>query len=294
MPNFLRILLTGSAFLVFFVTGGIMGRLMLPLVANFPGSPARKRRRREAFLLFANRWFVGYMRLLGLIRFKRPPLPPDLPPPGQPYVLIANHPTLIDVLLPLTMLPGLTSLFKPSWYRSWLIRPLLQYGHHIAGPDPRALPAGDDDGETSESPVLDRMVAHLESGHPLFVFPEGSRSFERRLRRFRRGAVEAAIRAQVPIVPIFISVNPVMLMKHQPWYVVPRKGGRYAVEFFPVIHTAGKQLDAREVNRQLRERYEERHARMLQERDAEAPPSTTPTLPASPGVLPRAPTNTGP
>jgi 1-acyl-sn-glycerol-3-phosphate acyltransferase len=121
--------------------------------------------------------------------------------------------------------------------------------------------------------VLERMVVHLRAGNSLFVFPEGSRSFERKLRRFRRGAVEAAIRAEVPIVPMFISVNPPMLMKHQPWHEVPRKGGKYTVEFFPIIHTAGQNLDPREVNRQLRQLYEARHARMMQERDAESPPA---------------------
>lgn len=283
MPHVLRILLTGSAFLVFFLTGGLVGRLLLPLVANFPGR--NKLRRRAAFLLWANRWFVAYMRVLGLIRFERPASPPDFPAAGRPFVMISNHPSLIDALLPLTMFPGITTVFKPSWGRSWFIRPLLQYGRHIAGPDPKALKSGEQDEDTAEAPVLGRMVEHLRAGHSLFVFPEGSRSFERKLRRFRRGAVEAAIRAEVPIVPIFISVNPPMLMKHQPWYVVPRKGGQYFVEFFPVIETAGKDLDPREVNRQLRARYEERHARMLQERDTDAPP-----IPA----LPRASTSPPP
>lgn len=269
MPHVLRILLTGSAFLVFFATGGMVGRLLLPLVANFPGSKATKYKRRAAFLLWANRWFVGYMRLLGLVRFKRPPLPPDFPT-GRPFVLVSNHPSLIDALLPMTMFSGITTVFNPTWYRKWLIRPLLEYGNHIPGPDPKALPAGAPTVEDiDDAPVLARMVEHLRSGHSLFIFPEGSRSFERRMRRFRRGAVEAAIRAGAPIVPMFISVNPPMLMKHQPWHEVPRKGGQYHVEFFPVIETAGRDLDARDVNHQLRLRYEERHARMLRERDAD-------------------------
>ena len=272
MPHFLRILLTGSAFLVFFVTGGMVGHLLLPLVAHFPGSPARKRRRMAVFLMWANRWFVGYMRLLGLIRFRRPPLPPDFPKAG-PFVVIGNHPSLIDTLLPLTMIPGLTQVFKPSWYRSRLLRPLLKYGNNIPGPDPSALPASAGDGDDGDVPVLDRMVAHLREGHPLLVFPEGSRSHERRLRRFHRGAVEAAIRAQVPIVPIFISVNPPMLMKHQPWHVVPRRGGHYTIEFFPVIETAGRDLDARTLNRELKAMVEARHDRMLAERDATSPPA---------------------
>jgi hypothetical protein len=72
----------------------------------------------------------------------------------------------------------------------------------------------------------------------------------------------------VPIVPAFVSVVPPMLMKHQAWYDVPRRGGRYTVEFFPVITTAGKELDSRALTRELRARYEQRHAQMLAERDA--------------------------
>lgn len=293
MPHALRILLTGSAFLVFFMTGALIGRLVLPLVAHFPGSPARKKRRLDAFFLFANRWFVGYMRLFGLVRFRRPELPPDFPH-GRAYMLIANHPSLIDVLLPLTMIPGLTTLYKPSWYRKWSIRPLLRYGNHVAGTDGRALQSSDAEEDSS---TLDRMVAQLRAGHPLLLFPEGTRSRERSLRRFRRGAVEAAVRAGVPIVPMFISVNPPMLMKHQPWHVVPKKGGRYVIEFFPVLETAGKDLDPRAVNRQLHAMYEARHAVMLRERDADAlaaaSTSSSPTTNAPP-ALPSAPPNPEP
>ena len=90
------------------------------------------------------------------------------------------------------------------------------------------------------------------------------------MRRFRRGAVEAAVRAGVPIVPAFISVNPPMLMKHQPWYEVPERRGMYRVEFFPVIETAGRDLDPRQLNRELRAAYEVRFVEMLRERDASA------------------------
>ncbi len=272
MPRFLRILLTGSAFAGFFLLGGVIGRLLLPVILRLPGSPQRREHRRKRFLMGACRAFVGYMRALRLIHFQRPALPPGLPPPGQAYVVIANHPSLIDVLLLLSTFPGLTSLAKASWFRSWLLRPLLQLGGQIPGPDDRAqlaeagTPVATDD--TSPIPVLDRMVAHLRAGQPLLVFPEGSRSHERSLRRFRRGALEAAIRAEVPVVPVFISVAPAMLMKHQPWYEVPREGGHYTLEFLPILATAGRNLDARALNLELMALYDLRHAEMLRRRDA--------------------------
>lgn len=290
MPKFLRILFTGSAFLGFFLVSGALGRVALPILKILPGDPERKRQRRERLLLWTYGVFVTYTRVLRLVDFTRPALPADLPPPGQAYVVIANHPSLLDVMVLLATFPGLTSVAKVSWYRSWLLRPLLQLGGHIPGPQ-LALGAGEEvelsglqAGETREAssanPVLDRMVEHLRAGHPLVIFPEGSRSHERSLRRFRRGAIEAAIRAQVPIVPVFISVNPPMLMKHQPWHEVPAQRGRYTLDIFPVIHTAGRDLDARALNHELKQRYDLRHDQMLRERDAAA---------ADPRALPEAP-----
>ncbi len=269
MPRFLRILLTGSAFAAFFFTAAVLGRILLPVLVRLPGTPERRQARRERLLLISYRSFVGYMRVLRLIRFTPPALPADLPQPGQAYLLVANHPSLIDVLILTSLLPGLTSVAKASWFRSWLMRPLLEYGGYIPGADDRALTEGEGE-PAEESPVLDRMVAQLRAGHPLLVFPEASRSHERALRRFRRGAIEAAIRAGVPIVPAFISVVPPMLMKHQPWYAVPARGGQYRVEFLPVVQTAGRQLDSRTVTRALRAGFEGYHARMLAERDARA------------------------
>lgn len=269
MPRFLRILLSGSAFVAFFFTAAVLGRLLLPLALHWPGSPARRAARRERILLLSYRSFIGYMRVLRLITFTRPALPADFPAPGRAYLLISNHPSLIDVLVLTSTLPGLTSVAKASWFRSWLMRPLLEYAGYIPGADDRALAAaGEADPGEDHSPVLERMTEHLCAGHPLLVFPEASRSHERSLRRFRRGAIAAAIRAGVPIVPAFVSVVPPMLMKHQAWYDVPRRGGHYSVEFFPVIETAGRELDSRAVTRELRARYELRHAQMLAERDA--------------------------
>lgn len=48
-------------------------------------------------------------------------------------------------------------------------------------------------------------VKALRAGIPLFVFPEGGRTSDGRLRPFLSGAAYLAIRAQVPLVPIALS-----------------------------------------------------------------------------------------
>lgn len=170
MPKSLRLIFTASAFLAFFMTGGLLGRLLLPIVMALPGSPERRRARREGFFLWANRVFVGYMRALRLIYFERPPLPPDLPPSGQAYVVIANHPSLIDTLLLGATLPGLTMVAKASWYRSWLLGPLLKHGGHVRGPEPRAL---------AEAGASDMSWETWSPDHALEDMSEGTSSLGR-------------------------------------------------------------------------------------------------------------------
>ena len=57
-----------------------------------------------------------------------------------------------------------------------------------------------------------------------------------------------------------------MLLRGQRWYHFPRGKGIYTMELWPVIETAGADLDPRELNAELHARYKARFARMLAER----------------------------
>ena len=49
-------------------------------------------------------------------------------------------------------------------------------------------------------PVVRRIEKTLRDGVPVLVFPEGTRSKERSLQKFTRGAIEAAIRRSSPCI----------------------------------------------------------------------------------------------
>ena len=59
-------------------------------------------------------------------------------------------------------------------------------------------------GATDRKALRD-MVGHLEQGHLLTVFPEGTRSKDGSLLEFKRGAVLTAKKAGVPIIPTAIT-----------------------------------------------------------------------------------------
>ena len=58
---------------------------------------------------------------------------------------------------------------------------------------------------TADRAALEDMIAHLEQGDCVAVFPEGTRTHDGSLGPFRPGAAVAARRAGVPVVPLAIS-----------------------------------------------------------------------------------------
>jgi 1-acyl-sn-glycerol-3-phosphate acyltransferase len=258
VPRWLRIVLTGWAFFLFFTGSPLIGLFVLPFLRLFAKDRVDHRRRCTRIVARLHRVFWRWMEITGLVR--RPDVFPALTgiAQGQAYVMVTNHPSLIDVILLLGWYENLTCIVKGSWYRSLVLGPLLRQTAYLPGPG-SGLEESDD--------MLATMVEHLERGHPLLVFPEGTRSLANRMHRFRRGAVEAAVRAKVPIVAMFLAIDRPFLMKGVPFWKVPADAARYSLEILGVIDTRGMKIeDARRLNAELQRKFQERFVRMLAER----------------------------
>lgn len=271
MPRWVRIWLTASAFLMFFaasVTIGIVAALLMRLLPR-GGDPRGFTRKVNANL----RSFCSFMRDTGLIDFWPPRLPAAYE--DRAFLLIANHPTLIDTVLLMASFPQITVVVKSAWYRSFLLAPLVRRTVYVPGP-------GLDDDEDEELPVVSRIEATLRAGTPVLVFPEGTRSKRDRLNRFRRGALEAAIRAEVPILPMFIGTTTPFLMKGQPWYDVPDQTCDYFFEWFPPLDPRDFKDDPRGLRRRLEGAYRARFEKLLEDRShGRALPAVAQTPPDS-------------
>ena len=255
MPRVVRLALASLCFLIFGFGGLLFGALVLPLI-GLGRAPQGRLAARQRAVHFVIRNFVRLMQRLGFTAYDWQPLPEGLDL-ARPFLIIANHPTLIDTLIVLARFPTMASVAKSFYIRSPMTGPMLRSIGFFA--------PGEGSGGDESATTVDRMVQLLRDGRPMIIFPEGTRSPGDRLLRFRRGACEAAIRAGVPIVPLFIGPSEPMLRRGHPWYDFPQRRVRYALEFFPVIHTAGRDLDPRVVNRDLQERFKERFARLLVE-----------------------------
>jgi 1-acyl-sn-glycerol-3-phosphate acyltransferase len=157
-------------------------------------------------------------------------------PTDGPLIIVPNHVTFADpvlVWLPIHLrvhFMAWDALFKIRGF-SWVIRRLRAFPVQLESADPRS---------TREA------VRLLQTGQSVMIFPEGGRSPDGRLQRFRPGAFRLASSLQVPVLPVTI------LGGHDSWppgRVLPRPR-KLSIVYHPVI-APPKEPDARVAARVL-------------------------------------------
>jgi 1-acyl-sn-glycerol-3-phosphate acyltransferase len=248
MPRPLRVVLVGFCYLMFGVTGVLLAYVLLPLrLLGIKGTEERAAAAQDLLYVWSRRYFL-LTRALGIVRPHYPVALP-LPERGRSAVIIANHPSLLDVVFAMGSMPRLTYVAKASWMSSPLVGRMLRACGHIGSPRVKTPADG--------AIALQRMIEALEKGRTLLVFPEGTRSPRRGMWPFHRGAFEAAIRTKSPIMQYVLEVDPPMLRKEQPWYDVADRCIEYRMRALETLDTteirSGKAL-LREIEaRYLRE-----------------------------------------
>jgi 1-acyl-sn-glycerol-3-phosphate acyltransferase len=88
---------------------------------------------------------------------------------------------------------------------------------------------------------IDAAVKVLQSGVSLLIFPEGTRSPDGRLRRFRKGAFTIAVRSGVPIVPTSMAGTQKIMRKGERLL----RPGAVTVRFGPPIDPSRYEMNER-------------------------------------------------
>jgi len=219
-----RVLLTAFAFTFFYCGGSVLSWLRLPIAWLTGGTHLERARRCQRVVQNGFVFFHDFMRTFRLIGFDPRKVGLQLPP--GPCVLIANHPTLVDVTAIIATVGQLSCVVKRILFYTPTLGPLLRFCWHINSG------AGD---ATAGAAVMMESMHRLRCGMTVLIFPEGTRSPEGSLRAFKRGAFELASRADVPVVPVFLSCHPAMLSKEAPWYRAPAIPAQYQMIQLPTL-----------------------------------------------------------
>lgn len=115
---------------------------------------------------------------------------------GATYVMVANHLSLLDILVLFRLFRHFTWVSKAENFRVPVIGWNMRLNAYIP------LRRGDRD---SAAAMMATAEADLRDGTSVMVFPEGTRSRDGRLRPFKPGAFELAVRTGLPVLPIVVA-----------------------------------------------------------------------------------------
>jgi 1-acyl-sn-glycerol-3-phosphate acyltransferase len=90
--------------------------------------------------------------------------------------------------------------------------------------------------------AVKQAVEYIKTGSSFLVYPEGTRSPNGRLQRFKKGAFVMAIEAGVPIVPVACSGAHRVMKKNS----LSIKPGKVTVRFAPPVNAAEYTIDQRD------------------------------------------------
>ncbi len=241
-----RIIRTGLGFAIFGLGAFVVGLGIFPLIRRLPGDADRHA---QWVVHVMSRSWIRFATGVGLLRVKWTGT--ERLGGRGPYIIVANHPTLIDVILLMAFLPQADCVVKSAAWRNPFLRRIVSGAGYIRN-----------DGGY---PLIDACAERLRQGRSLILFPEGTRSPANGLAPFHRGAAHVALRSGAPLLPVVITCDPPTLSKGEPWHRVPSRTVAFTVEVRepiivppPLDDIASETSAARQLIAEVRELYERR------------------------------------
>ncbi|MEX3955103.1 lysophospholipid acyltransferase family protein [Trinickia sp. EG282A] len=202
-----RLVATAAAFVVFGICGGLFSIVLFPAACLWP-----RRASRQRLVATVIHWFfralVRVLRVIGVMKLDVTGA--ALLRGKQPYIVVANHPTYLDVVMLLALTPRACCVVKRAHWGNPCMWGIVRAAEYVSNADPAEL--------------VEAGSRQLAAGYSMIVFPEGTRSPARdRLHPFSRGFAHMAAKSGTPILPVLIDCNPPAFAKGMRWYDVPER-----------------------------------------------------------------------
>ncbi|MBO4282548.1 MAG: 1-acyl-sn-glycerol-3-phosphate acyltransferase [Bacteroidales bacterium] len=191
--TFKRIVLTFWILLVFFVAAFVLVTPYTVVYGLIGKDTETKRLRFHRLISFFAGWAVRH--LPGVNYRLTNPAGEDF---EKPAVIIANHQSPLDLLCVLSLTPKMVILTKDWVWRNPVYGIIIRYAEFCSVSN----------GYESN---FSKLRSLMERGYSVMVFPEGTRSLDGRVARFRKGAFQLAQQCGADIVPVYLhGTNHVM------------------------------------------------------------------------------------
>lgn len=238
-----------SCYIVFGLGGLLSSITILPILRFWPGSHDIRVARVQKAVHYMFKGFVHMLTWAGVIKVSTHALSRLTNAKGM--IVIANHPTLVDVVVLISLMPNAGCIVKQGLWRNPFLRGVVTCAGYIPN-------------RGAELMLTDcRQV--LDKDTNLVIFPEGTRTVVGSIiNEFARGAANIALRTKADILPVVLRTDVPGLTKQEPWYAIPRQTINMQVEIGASIshlmydaEIGGDARMARQLTRYLEQYYKQ-------------------------------------
>jgi 1-acyl-sn-glycerol-3-phosphate acyltransferase len=218
-----RWIATALSFFMFGVGGILISIFAMPVLYLLSGDQSIREQRGKRVIHYAFRLFIWFMKSLGVLTYQVS----GVNNLRGAKLIVANHPSLIDIVFLIAMVPNANCVVKSKLFRN----PFTWGPLKVAG--------------------------YIDKGHTLIIFPEGTRTTPLQPFKFKRGAANVAVRTQADITPVLIECKPTTLTKNDRWYQIPDKRMHFRfqvkdkLEIRPYLNNVSPSKGARMLTRDL-------------------------------------------
>lgn len=214
---------TGFALAFIFAGGALAAITIFPAIAMVTSRGAERHERTQLVIHRIFRFYVRLLQALGVIDLRVEGA--EVLARSRGLLVIANHPSLLDVVLLMSLMPRTQCIVKHQLWTSRYLGGVMRSAGYIRN-------------DLDASALLEACAAAMASGRNLVIFPEGTRSRPGKMLPFQRGFANIALLAGAEILPVTIVCRPPTLFKGEPWWKVPPRRPEWHV-------MVGERLDAR-------------------------------------------------
>ena len=196
-----RVFVKWFSFFVFGFNSLILGILILPVMRIVLHPKTKFQKYGRLFVTYGLKYFVFIMRLIGMSnletgdreKFRR----------LSSKIVVANHPSLIDPVILLSLIPNADTIVIP-YSKNFVLAGIVRQLYILGSKDP-------DD-------VIQSCIESLALGNCLMIFPEGTRTPRSGKPILKKGAARIALASGCSIVPVhFGGTDKYGLGKKDPW-----------------------------------------------------------------------------
>lgn len=194
---------TAYLFLLFLI-GCLFLRLLMAIMILLP---IRKVYKKQVLCQVIHTTCKGLVYIATFVRKEK------INPTGEhfkkPAILVANHQSFIDILILLSLAPKIVMVTNHWVWHSPFFGAIIRYADFYY--------VGD-----GYEGYVERMRQKVKEGYSIAIFPEGTRTYDGRMKRFHKGAFYLSEKLQLDIIPVILYGNGKIIAKAQPFNV--RKG----------------------------------------------------------------------